>query len=292
MYNKLFTKILDSSIWLAPDPIRLVWITLIAAMDEDGNCMFACAANVAARARVSIEQAEAALAEFAAPDPNSGDPENEGRRIERIPGGWHMLNAHKYRAMVTKAIIREQTRLRTEKYRKRDAPVTQRDAAVTRSDAKQGLCDAPVTTSEALAEAASKTEDKNTKKARKRAAPSALVSVEDLVNAGVDRQHADDWLLARKAKKLPLTQTVLADTQVEAIKAGLTLPDAIGKAAANGWAGFKASWLANAEGGRSGGSTPSYLAEKQAEAAKWAYPPAEDFEFIDMEAGHAPLALR
>ena len=106
--------------------------------------MFACAANVAARARVSIEQAEVALAEFEAPDRNSGDPDNEGRRIERIPGGWHLLNAHKYRAMVTKAIIREQTRLRTAKYRKRDVPVTQ-------CDAKQGPCDAPVTTSEALA---------------------------------------------------------------------------------------------------------------------------------------------
>ena len=155
MYNKLFTKILDSSIWLAPDPIRLVWITLIAAMDEDGNCMFACAANVAARARVSIEQAEAALSEFEAADRNSGDPDNEGRRIERIPGGWHLLNAHKYRAMVTKAIIREQTRLRTAKYRKRDEPVTHSDAPVTHSDAKHGLCDASVTTSEALALAAS-----------------------------------------------------------------------------------------------------------------------------------------
>jgi len=138
MYNKLFTKILDSSIWLAPDPHRLVWITLIAAMDEDGNCMFACADNVAARARVPVDQAERAIAAFEAPDPKSGDPENEGRRIERIPGGWHVLNAHKYRAMVTKAISREQTRMRTAAYRERlrsDAPVTQRDATVTVSDA-------------------------------------------------------------------------------------------------------------------------------------------------------------
>ena len=146
MYNKLFTKILDSSIWLAPDPVRLVWITLIAAMDEDGNCMFACAANVAARARVTVEQAEQALSDFAAPDRNSGDPENEGRRIERIPGGWHLLNAHKYRAMVTKAIIREQTRQRTAKYR-------QRDASVTQGDANNLKCDAPVTPSRALAKA-------------------------------------------------------------------------------------------------------------------------------------------
>ena len=135
MYNKLFTKILDSSIWLSPDPVRLVWITLLAAMDEDGNCMFACPANVAARARVTVEQAAQALSEFESPDANSGDPENDGRRVERIPGGWHLLNAHKYRAMVTKTIIREQTRLRTAKYRARDASVTHRIENVTPSRA-------------------------------------------------------------------------------------------------------------------------------------------------------------
>ena len=36
MYNKLFTKILDSTIWLESDATRLVWITFIAIMDEDG----------------------------------------------------------------------------------------------------------------------------------------------------------------------------------------------------------------------------------------------------------------
>lgn len=133
MYNKLFTKILDSSIWLAPDPTRLVWITLIAAMDEDGNAMFACVDNLAARARVTLEQAEAAVKAFESPDPKSGDPENEGRRIERFPGGWHILNAHKYRAMVTKTIIREQTRVRMARWRAKQS-VTQSDAGVTRSD--------------------------------------------------------------------------------------------------------------------------------------------------------------
>lgn len=134
MYNKLFTKILDSSIWLAPDSVRLVWITMIAAMDEEGNCMFACAANLAARARVTVEEAKKAIAEFEAPDENSADPDNEGRRIERIPGGWHLLNAHKYRAMVTRAIAKEKTRLRTEEYRARKKAVTLGDVSVTPSD--------------------------------------------------------------------------------------------------------------------------------------------------------------
>lgn len=79
--------------------------------------------------------------------------------------------------------------------------------------------------------------------ARKRAAPAVLVSVSEMVAEGVNEQHATDWLIARKAKDLPLTPTAWAQTKAEAVKAGLTIPEAIKTAAANGWAGFKASWL-------------------------------------------------
>ncbi len=157
MYNKLFTKILDSSVWLAPDPHRLVWITLIAAMDEDGNAMFACSKNLAARARVTLEQADEAIKAFESPDLDSGDPENEGRRIERFPGGWHVLNAHKYRAAVSKAISREQTRIRTAQWRQKKKDVTQSDASVTRRDE-------PVTPSEAVSEAEAISESRSRKK--------------------------------------------------------------------------------------------------------------------------------
>lgn len=142
MYNKLFTKILDSSIWLEPDPHRLVWITLMAAMDEDGNAHFASIKNLAFRARVSEEDCASAIKSFESPDPDSGDPDNEGRRVERFPGGWHVLNAHKYRDMVTKAIIREKTRQRVAKYRKKkgqkecNAPVTPSNDSVTQSISK------------------------------------------------------------------------------------------------------------------------------------------------------------
>lgn len=163
MYNKLFTKILDSSIWLAPDPHRIVWITLIAAMDEDGNAMFASAGNLAARARVTREQAESAVAAFEAPDSDSADPEHEGRRIERFPGGWHVLNAAKYRALVTKAIIREQTRVRTANYR---AAQRSGDAVVTQPSR---TCDAAVTPSVALSVSGSTAGAKEEKTARKRA---------------------------------------------------------------------------------------------------------------------------
>ena len=98
-----------------------------------------------------------------------------------------------------------------------------------------------------------------TKTARKRAAPAVLVSVDDMVAEGVDRQHAIDWMANRKAKGLPLTPTAWADTQAEAAKAGLTLPQAIKTAAGNAWGGFKASWLQRDGGGRMNGSAPGGL---------------------------------
>ena len=82
-----------------------------------------------------------------------------------------------------------------------------------------------------------------TNTARKRAAPAVLVSVSEMVAEGVSEQHATDWLIARKAKDLPLTPTAWDQTKAEAVKAGMTVPDAIKTAAANGWAGFKAAWL-------------------------------------------------
>ena len=119
MYNKLFAKILDSSIWLESTPTRIVWLTFIAVMDEAGFAQFAAVRNVAHRARVSVEEAQAAIDCLEHPDPESSDPENDGRRIERVPGGWIILNAEKHRALVTRAVIQEQTRERVRRYRER-----------------------------------------------------------------------------------------------------------------------------------------------------------------------------
>jgi hypothetical protein len=117
MYNKLFTKILDSSIWLQPSPTRIVWLTFIAVMDESGFVQFASVANVAHRARVTPEEAQAAVEHLEGPDPDSSDPEYDGRRVERVPGGWMVLNAEKHREMVTKATIQAQTRERVRRHR-------------------------------------------------------------------------------------------------------------------------------------------------------------------------------
>lgn len=117
MFNKLFGKILDSSIWLEDTPTRIVWITLLAAMDETGYAHFSALENLAGRARVTAAEAQKAIECFVAPDPNSGDPENDGRRIEKVPGGYMVLNAAKHRAVMNRVIQKEQTRLRVAKHR-------------------------------------------------------------------------------------------------------------------------------------------------------------------------------
>lgn len=143
MYNKLFGKILDSSIWLENDHTRLVWITLLATMDEDGFCQYASIGNLAHRAVVPIKKCETAVGVLEAPDGNSSDPEFDGRRVERVPGGWMVLNAKKYQALATRERVREMVRERVRKHRankKGNAGVTPCNQVVTPSDTDTDTC--------------------------------------------------------------------------------------------------------------------------------------------------------
>lgn len=119
MYNKIFTKILDSSVWLESNETRIVWLTMLASMDQDGFCQFAAPANLAHRAIVTLPAAEAAIKVLEGPDEHSSDPDNQGRRIERVDGGWMVLNSSKYRDIVTAAESRNKNRERVQRFRKK-----------------------------------------------------------------------------------------------------------------------------------------------------------------------------
>lgn len=136
MYNKIFTKILDSSIWMEESPTRIVWMTFIAAMDETGFTQFASVANLAHRARVTMVEAQAAVACLEGPDENSSDPDHEGRRIERVPGGWMVLNSGKYRDLVNRVASKEGTRRRVAEFRDR-----KRNGVDTQIKAQNGVCE-------------------------------------------------------------------------------------------------------------------------------------------------------
>ena len=95
-FTKLVPEIVMSSIWNEPPDVRCVWITLLATKDENGyvrgNLL-----SLARTANVSVEATKHAIDVFQQPDPVSNTPDNEGRRIQAVPGGWYVLNHALYR---------------------------------------------------------------------------------------------------------------------------------------------------------------------------------------------------
>lgn len=77
------------------------------------------------------------------------------------------------------------------------------------------------------------------KVARKRADPTASIARPESVAESV----WSDWLALRKAKKAPVTGTVLQNAEGEARKAGMTLEDFLRIWCARGSQGLQAEWL-------------------------------------------------
>ena len=117
-YTKLFNSILSSTVWREDLPTKVVWITMLALADRDGD-VEASIPGLAHLAGVAIEEAEAAIAKFLSPDKYSRSPAHDGRRIVAIDGGWHLLNHDKYREKMSPADIRERDRIRKQRQRER-----------------------------------------------------------------------------------------------------------------------------------------------------------------------------
>lgn len=62
---------------------------------------------------------------------------------------------------------------------------------------------------------------------------------------GVGETVWTDWLALRRAKKAPVTETVLADARRESAKAGMPLEAFLAEWCSRGSQGLKAEWLAN-----------------------------------------------
>jgi uncharacterized protein YdaU (DUF1376 family) len=62
---------------------------------------------------------------------------------------------------------------------------------------------------------------------------------------GVDESLWNDFVILRKAKKLPITETAINGLIREGNKAGLSLDATLQLCCERGWAGFKAEWIAD-----------------------------------------------
>lgn len=119
-FTKLDSSLTASSIWNEPDPVRIVWVTMMSMADRDGNVK-ASVVGLAHLARKGLTETQNALAVLEAPDIHSGRKDLEGRRIIRIEGGWHLVTHAYYREIgmseQQKDRTREKTRERVKRYR-------------------------------------------------------------------------------------------------------------------------------------------------------------------------------
>lgn len=117
-YTKLFNSIVTSTIWSEDDKTRLVWITMLALADRNGE-VHASVPGLARVAGVPLEDCEAALQKFLGPDEYSRTQVEGGRRIEAIDGGWALINHAKYRKMASEEDRRERDAVRQRRLRER-----------------------------------------------------------------------------------------------------------------------------------------------------------------------------
>jgi hypothetical protein len=137
-YTKLFNSIVTSTIWTEDDKTRIVWITMLALADKNGE-VHASIPGLARVAGVALDDCQKAIQTLASPDPYSRTPDNEGRRICPIDGGWELMNHAKYRLMASKEDSKAASAARVKRHRERNANVTQCNGHVTPKRYSNGL---------------------------------------------------------------------------------------------------------------------------------------------------------
>jgi len=126
-YSKLFSSLVHSSLWGEQDHVRLLFITLLAVADRDGHCW----GSRSGFERLAMLDPDAhyerdAWTVLMSPDKDSSDrlrnPDNEGRRIREIPGGFEIINYAYYRSLRNDDDRKEQNREAQRRHRAKNKP--------------------------------------------------------------------------------------------------------------------------------------------------------------------------
>lgn len=119
-YSKLDCGIVDSTIWCAPDDVFRTWIAMLAKTNAHGYVRVAIPA-MAKLVGVTIERMEEISKILSSPDPYSRTQEHDGRRLEKVDGGWQILNYAKYREGLKQPDATAAERKRRQRTREREA---------------------------------------------------------------------------------------------------------------------------------------------------------------------------
>ena len=94
-YAKLASNIVSSSIWSEDDKTLRLWIYFLAKKDSNGD-VFGSPVAFAHQCYMTLEECLERLKKLESPDPHSASEDFEGRRIEKIEGGFKVLNHDRY----------------------------------------------------------------------------------------------------------------------------------------------------------------------------------------------------
>ena len=84
----LCQRMLRSPLWLEPEHVRIVWLTLLLLKDRDGVVHVPSVASLAHAANVSVEKCQDAVDRLSGPI--------EGFLIKAVPEGWKILNHERH----------------------------------------------------------------------------------------------------------------------------------------------------------------------------------------------------
>lgn len=105
-YTPIFSRIVDSSLWIEPDYVVKVFLTMLAKKDSD-EIVRGSAFNIACWAKKTEAEVLDALKILSSPDTKRLEPQPfEGRRIEKVEEGWKLLNGEKYQQEMQKINLR------------------------------------------------------------------------------------------------------------------------------------------------------------------------------------------
>lgn len=119
-FTPIFGDIVTSSLWSEEDVVVKVFLTMMAVKDRD-HVVRKSAYALAQLAHKTEAEVLEALKVLATPDTKRIEPQDhEGRRIERVDGGWLMLNGAKYQDMMFAVMRRSANADRMKRVRLRE----------------------------------------------------------------------------------------------------------------------------------------------------------------------------
>lgn len=137
-FTKLDEGIIFSSIMGEDDSVFRVWIVLLATCKSDSISPVS-EIFLSKITNKPIDEINRCIAILESPDVNSRSKDSEGKRIERISGGFKILNYERYREQSSTDFHRERMRKYRAKKNKSSATVALLSASASSSSSSSGI---------------------------------------------------------------------------------------------------------------------------------------------------------